>query len=71
MLTNNEISAIMLSQNNKEVNILKSFIETKTSAEQLIKLLKQLSESQQAYISGYTQALADSQEISIKGGKTR
>lgn len=64
MLTNNEISVIMLSQNNKEVNILKSFIETKTSAEQLIKLLKQLSESQQAYISGYTQALADSQQKS-------
>jgi len=54
----------MLPQNNKEVNILKSFIETKTSAEQLIKLLKQLSESQQAYISGYTQALADSQQKS-------
>lgn len=41
---------------------MKSFIETKISAEQLIKLLKQLSESQQAYVSGYTQALADSQK---------
>lgn len=33
--------------------------EIKLNAEQLIILLKQLSEPQQAYISGYTQALAD------------
>ena len=37
-------------------------VDIKVTAEQLITLLKQLSESQQAYISGYAQALADTQK---------
>lgn len=36
--------------------------EIKLNAEQLIALLKQLSVSQQAYISGYIQALADKEQ---------
>lgn len=38
---------------------MKTVVDIKVTAEQFITLLKQLSESQQAYISGYTQALAD------------
>lgn len=36
--------------------------EIKLNAEQLIILLKQLSVSQQAYINGYVQALADEKQ---------
>lgn len=36
--------------------------EIKLNAEQLIILLKQLSVSQQAYVSGYVQALADEKQ---------
>lgn len=37
-------------------------VDIKVTAEQLIALLKQLSDSQQAYISGYAQALADTKK---------
>ncbi|WP_405355243.1 hypothetical protein [Ruminococcus sp.] len=41
---------------------MKTVVDIKVTAEQLITLLKQLSESQQAYISGYAQALADTKK---------
>lgn len=37
-------------------------LDIKINAEQFINELKQLSESQQAYISGYVQALADAKK---------
>lgn len=41
---------------------MKKVVEVKMSAEQLVAVLKQLSENQQVYINGYVQALADTKQ---------